>query len=70
MSPIFDWHTNWLLDLYKLDFKTLNIKKMKASVIKEFGGFDVLKYEEIETPQPKAGSGRDPLFLNFLFLIF
>ena len=29
---------------------------MKASVIREFGGFDVLKYEEIETPQPKAGN--------------
>ncbi len=29
---------------------------MKASVIKEFGGFDVLKFEEIETPRPKAGN--------------
>ncbi|MCZ6802384.1 MAG: zinc-binding dehydrogenase [Proteobacteria bacterium] len=29
---------------------------MKASVIREFGGFDVLKYEEIETPKPKAGN--------------
>ncbi len=28
---------------------------MKASVIHEFGGFNVLKYEEIETPAPKPG---------------
>ena len=26
---------------------------MKATVIHEFGDFDVLKYEDIETPKPK-----------------
>jgi len=29
---------------------------MKAITIREFGDFDVLKYQEIETPQPKAGN--------------
>ena len=29
--------------------------RMKAIVIKEFGDFDVLKYEDIETPKPRAG---------------
>jgi len=28
---------------------------MKAAVIHKFGDFDVLKYEDIETPKPKAG---------------
>ena len=28
---------------------------MKAAVIHEFGGIDVLKYEEIPTPAPKPG---------------
>ncbi len=28
---------------------------MKATVIKEFGDFDVLKYEDIKTPKPRAG---------------
>ena len=28
---------------------------MKASVIHEFGDFDVLKYENIATPEPKPG---------------
>ncbi|MFQ6022785.1 MAG: zinc-binding alcohol dehydrogenase family protein [Acidiferrobacterales bacterium] len=28
---------------------------MKAAVIREFGHFDVLKYEDVETPKPKAG---------------
>ncbi len=28
---------------------------MKAAVIRKFGGFDVLKYEVIETPRPKPG---------------
>ncbi len=29
---------------------------MKAAVIREFGDFGVLKYEDIETPTPKPGS--------------
>jgi len=29
--------------------------KMKAAVIKEFGDFDVLKYEDIDAPEPQAG---------------
>ncbi len=29
---------------------------MKAITIRNFGDFDVLKYQEIETPQPKAGN--------------
>ncbi len=29
---------------------------MKAAVIHEFGDFNVLKYEEIETPKPKSGN--------------
>ena len=29
---------------------------MKAITIRKFGDFDVLKYQEIETPQPKAGN--------------
>jgi len=29
--------------------------KMKATLIKEFGDFDVLKYEEIDTPKPQVG---------------
>jgi len=29
---------------------------MKATVIKEFGDFDVLKYEDIETPSPKPAT--------------
>ena len=28
---------------------------MKASVIHEFGGFDVLKLEDVATPEPRAG---------------
>jgi len=28
---------------------------MKAALIHEFGDFDVLKYEEINTPTPKPG---------------
>lgn len=28
---------------------------MKATVIKEFGDFDVLKYEDVATPKPQAG---------------
>lgn len=28
---------------------------MKAIVIHKFGDFDVLKYEDIKTPKPKAG---------------
>ena len=28
---------------------------MKATVIREFGDFDVLEVEEIPTPEPKAG---------------
>ena len=28
---------------------------MKAAVIREFGDVSVLKYEDIETPKPKAG---------------
>jgi len=28
---------------------------MKAIVIYKFGNFDVLKYEDVETPKPKAG---------------
>jgi len=30
--------------------------KMKAVVIKEFGDFDVLKYEDIDIPKPQAGN--------------
>ena len=30
-------------------------KMMKAVVIREFGDFDVLKYEDIERPKPRAG---------------
>ncbi|NGX39036.1 MAG: 2-haloacrylate reductase [Chlamydiae bacterium] len=30
-------------------------EKMKAAVIREFGDFDVLKYEEIDIPKPRAG---------------
>ncbi len=29
---------------------------MKASVIHQFGDFDVLKYEDVATPQPKPGN--------------
>ncbi len=29
---------------------------MKATVIHEFGGFNVLKYEDVETPKPKPGN--------------
>lgn len=28
---------------------------MKAAIIHDFGNFDALQYEEIETPQPKPG---------------
>ena len=28
---------------------------MKAAIIHEFGDFDVLKYEEVPTPEPRAG---------------
>ena len=28
---------------------------MKAAVIHEFGDFKVYRYEDIETPKPKAG---------------
>ncbi len=28
---------------------------MKAAVIREFGDVDVLKYEEVPTPEPKPG---------------
>ncbi len=34
---------------------TETTKKMKAIVIEEFGGFDVLKYEEIDIPKPQVG---------------
>ncbi len=28
---------------------------MKAAIIHEFGDFDVLKYEEVPTPEPRSG---------------
>ncbi len=28
---------------------------MKAAIIHEFGDFEVLKYEEVPTPEPRAG---------------
>ena len=31
-------------------------EKMKAVVIREFGDFDVLKYEDVDTPKPQAGN--------------
>ena len=34
---------------------TTSRETMKATVIKEFGDFDVLKYEDIKTPKPRAG---------------
>ncbi len=34
---------------------TTSREMMKATVIKEFGDFDVLKYEDIERPKPRAG---------------
>ena len=34
---------------------TTSRETMKATVIKEFGDFDVLKYEDIERPSPKPG---------------
>ena len=34
---------------------TTSRETMKATIIREFGDFDVLKYEDIERPKPRAG---------------
>ena len=36
--------------------ETTTQKSMKAAVIREFGDFDVFRYEDIEKPKPRPGN--------------